>query len=111
MDEERASELLAAERRRVEAAIAAEDAAVVEAGEEQGEQGELDSEDLYEAELAEGLSEDLAEQLAAIERAERRLVEGTYGYSVLSGEPIPDARLEAQPTAELTVEEQRAQGG
>jgi RNA polymerase-binding transcription factor DksA len=26
---------------------------------------------------------------------------------VASGEPIPDARLEARPTAELTVEEQQ----
>ncbi|MFL5864725.1 MAG: TraR/DksA C4-type zinc finger protein [Solirubrobacteraceae bacterium] len=26
---------------------------------------------------------------------------------MLSGEPIPDARLEARPTAELTVEEQQ----
>ena len=49
-------------------------------------------------------------QLAALERAEARLREGTYGRSVLSGEPIPDGRLEARPTAELTVEEQRAQG-
>jgi len=31
---------------------------------------------------------------------------GTYGLSVESGEPIPDARLEARPTAERTVEEE-----
>jgi RNA polymerase-binding transcription factor DksA len=30
---------------------------------------------------------------------------------VQSGQPIPDARLEARPTAELTVEEQQASGG
>jgi RNA polymerase-binding transcription factor DksA len=29
---------------------------------------------------------------------------------VQSGEPIPDERLEVVPTAELTVEEERAQG-
>ena len=40
-----------------------------------------------------------------MERAEERLAAGTYGLSTLSGEPIPDARLEAFPTAELTVEE------
>ena len=30
----------------------------------------------------------------------------TYGLSVESGEPIPDARLEARPLAERTVEEE-----
>jgi DnaK suppressor protein len=40
-----------------------------------------------------------------------RLQDGTYGLSVRSGAPIPEARLEARPTAELTVEEQQAQGG
>jgi DnaK suppressor protein len=41
-----------------------------------------------------------------MERAGRRLGEGTYGLSVESDEPIPDARLEAIPWAERTVEEQ-----
>jgi DksA/TraR C4-type zinc finger protein len=44
-------------------------------------------------------------KLAAVERAEQRLATGTYGLSVRSGEPIPDERLEAVPTAELTVAE------
>ena len=52
--------------------------------------------------------EDLREQLAAVERAEERLAAGTYGLSVESGQPIPDERLEAVPTAELTVEEEQA---
>ncbi|HEY5250057.1 MAG TPA: hypothetical protein VIJ09_00250 [Acidimicrobiales bacterium] len=51
------------------------------------------------------VSEGLEERLAAIERAERRIEEGTYGVSVCTGAPIPDARLEADPAAELTVEE------
>ena len=37
---------------------------------------------------------------------EKRLAEGKYGLSVESGEAIPDARLEAVPWAERTVEEQ-----
>jgi DnaK suppressor protein len=45
-------------------------------------------------------------ELEAIERAERRVDEGTYGISVDSGEPIPDARLEAVPWAERTAQEQ-----
>jgi RNA polymerase-binding transcription factor DksA len=47
-----------------------------------------------------------ARALAAIERAERRLEQGTYGLSVESGQPIPDARLEAMPWAERIVAEQ-----
>ena len=65
--------------------------------------------DLYQDELDEGLRDDLEARLAAVERAEARLAAGTYGLSVASGEPITDARLEAIPTAELTVEEERAQ--
>ena len=51
--------------------------------------------DLYQDELDETFADDLNEQLAALERAEARLAAGTYGLSVESGEPIPDARLEA----------------
>ena len=64
---------------------------------------------LYQDELAESLAEDLRRQLAALARAEQRLAAGTYGLSIESGEPIPDGRLEALPTAELTIEEERAQ--
>ncbi len=62
--------------------------------------------DLYEAELDEGLSDDLRVELAAVERAEKRLTEGTYGLSIESGKPIPDERLEVMPTAERTADEQ-----
>jgi DnaK suppressor protein len=40
------------------------------------------------------------------ERVEARVDECTYGRSVESGEPIPDERLDAIPTAERTAEEQ-----
>lgn len=60
----------------------------------------------FDAELTEGLGDDLRERLAAIERAEQRLADGTYGRSIESGEPIPDGRLEVFPTAERTAEEQ-----
>ena len=65
-----------------------------------------DAGELFEEERDAGLAEKLREQLAAIERAEERLMQGTYGLSVESGEPIPDDRLEAVPWAERTVEEQ-----
>ena len=50
----------------------------------------------------------LRDRLAAIDRALKRLDDGTYGRSVRSGVPIPDERLEADPAAELTIEEARA---
>jgi len=75
-------------------------------GDERVEPGDRDSEDLYQDEYNQGRAEDLRRELAALERAEARLAEGTYGLSVESGKPIPDARLEARPTAERTVEEQ-----
>ena len=53
----------------------------------------------------------LQDRLQAIERAEARLAAGTYGRSVRSGAPISDERLEADPAAELTVEEASAAPG
>ena len=53
------------------------------------------------------LAADLREQLIAVGRAEERIALGTYGRSVDSGASIPDDRLEAEPLAERTVEEQR----
>ena len=105
MDPARARELLAAERDRIERALPQL------RHEDTGEPSdELDpanlGSELYQDELDEGLGDDLREQLAAVERAEARLVAGTYGRSIESGKPIPDERLEAIPTAERTVEEE-----
>lgn len=107
MDPQHARELLAAERARLEDALAAlETEGPLEAS-DRIEPGDKDSEDLYQDEFNTGRAEDFHTQLAAVERAEARLAAGTYGLSVESGEPIPDTRLEALPTAERTVEEQR----
>jgi DnaK suppressor protein len=59
-------------------------------------------------ETSEALGERLRDRWGALERAEARLAAGTYGASVLSGQPIPDERLEAFPLAELTVDEAAA---
>jgi DnaK suppressor protein len=106
MDPEHARELLARERTRIEQAMGIHSEGALE-GDERVEPGEEGTEDLYQDELDEGRGGDLRDQLAALERAEARLTEGTYGLSVESGEPIPDGRLEAMPTAERTVEEQQ----
>jgi DnaK suppressor protein len=110
MDSERARLLLARERERIEQAIAGLGADDAGGGAEDREPGDEDSEDLYQDEFDAGLAEDLAEQLGALERAEARLHAGTYGLSVESGQPIPDERLEALPTAERTVEEEELRG-
>jgi DnaK suppressor protein len=88
MDDESARRLLAQSRERVEKLLAG------------------DPDDPPEEEVEEGVAERLRQELDDIERAERRLAEGTYGRSIESGEPIPDARLEAIPWAERTAEEQ-----
>ncbi len=106
MDADRARELLAAERTRIEEARAGLISQGPLEGSEHIEPGDEDSEDLYQDELDAGRRQELDDDLAALERAEERLGTGTYGLSVESGEPIPDARLEAIPTAERTVEEE-----
>jgi DnaK suppressor protein len=110
MDQDRARELLAAERERIERDLASLDRPEGRGAEEAEELDPADrGRDLYEDELDEGRRESLREQLSAVERAEQRLADGTYGRSILSGEAIPDERLEALPAAELTVAEAEEQ--
>lgn len=47
------------------------------------------------------------QRLAQIERALRKIEEGSYGLSDASGQRIPRARLEITPEAFLTVEEEQ----
>ena len=107
MDPERARELLARERSRVEQSLGLHTGRSPEESDENVEPGDEGSENLYQDELDAGRARDLRQELAAVERAEARLKAGTYGLSIQSGDPIPDGRLEARPTAELTVEEQQ----
>jgi len=106
MDPNKARELLTRERQRVEQELAGL------RHEPEEELSHLDQHpadsatELFEQERDEGLAEELSEKLAAIERAERRVEEGTYGISIESGQPIPDDRLEAIAWAERTKEEQ-----
>ena len=108
MDQDHARKLLEDERRRVEALLDEEQVAGQE-DREVADDAAGDIADPAERQTAEGYDDAVAaslrERLAAIERAEQRLVDGTYGRSVRSGLPIPDDRLEADPAAELTIEE------
>jgi DnaK suppressor protein len=106
LEKERAQALLQRERERIAKALAAQaesrDSELTSQDQHLGDQAMS----LYDDEFEGGQRERLAEELAAVERAEKRLAAGTYGLSVESGEPIPDERLEAIPTAERTAEEQ-----
>ncbi len=109
MDDDRARELLARERDRIEQALAVRRDDPLE-GDDRIEPGDEGSEDLYQDTFDAARIADLDEELAGVERAEARLAAGTYGLSIESGNPIPDARLEALPTAERTIEEQERFG-
>src|SRR6266550_121362 len=105
MDPERARALLASQRGRIERALAR--LGHQDTGEPTDDQDPANlASELYQDELDEGRADDLRRELEAVKRAEARLAAGTYGLSVESGEPIPDERLEAIPTAERTAEEQ-----
>jgi DnaK suppressor protein len=110
MDESRARALLTAERAEVATLLRQTEQAVSIEG--QPSDSPTDSGDAGLPLTAEATDEAVAEQLrdrlSAIDRALARLEAGTYGRSVLSGKEIPDQRLEADPAAELTVEEARA---
>src|SRR5437773_6644445 len=84
MDPERARELLAGERERIVRTLAR--LGHQDTGEPAEDNPADLASDLYQDELDEGLADDLREELAAVERAEARLVDGTYGLSIESGD-------------------------
>jgi DnaK suppressor protein len=111
MDDDRARTLLAAARTNLEQLLGGS----VTRGDQDREalQDQGDTADPAQALTAEGVDDAIAtgvrDRLAAVQRAEERLAAGTYGRSIRSGDPIPDERLEADPAAELTVEEATSQ--
>jgi DnaK suppressor protein len=113
MDEAQARGRLQAERAEVVGLLSETESAEQQDRATEDEEAETgDSADAATSLTAEGLDDSTAEtlrdRLAAIDRALRRLDDGTYGRSVRSGVPIPDERLDADPAAELTVEEASA---
>ncbi len=60
--------------------------------------------DAYDREFALNLLSQEQDALYEIEEALKRLDSGTYGVCEMSGEKIPQARLEALPFARFTVE-------
>lgn len=113
MDEDQARARLTAERAEVERLLR-ETEAEARAWQE-GQSGEpADTADpaqtLTAEDMADAVTSRLRDRVAAIDRALKRLDDGTYGRSVRSGQPIPAERLDADPAAELTIEEAQRRG-
>ncbi len=82
---------------------------------EEGSAGELSSVDvnapadegtnLFDRERDQVAIQNFDRMLAKVNRALAKMDEGTYGLSDIDGTPIPEARLEALPYANLTVEQ------
>lgn len=82
---------------------------------EEGASGELSNNDLndpadeatnlYDRERDRVAIENMDRMLAKVNRALAKIDEGTYGLSDIDGTPIPEARLEALPYANITVEQ------
>jgi RNA polymerase-binding transcription factor DksA len=80
---------------------------------EDGEMGDVQFDDesgegdtmVVERERDLALSAQARQTIADIDAALTRMSRGTYGYSVVSGRPIPRERLEAIPWATVLVEE------
>jgi DnaK suppressor protein len=108
MDDARARQLLAEERTRVEELLRELTEASEEDRDASRDTGDMadPAQPLTDEQGTDAIAVGLRERLAAIQRAEARIEAGTYGRSVRSGDPIPEERLEADPAAELTVEEE-----
>jgi DnaK suppressor protein len=110
VNEAHARDNVARERARIEALLTGLDGDIRAAGSLRGQQtGELEegASGLETESVDVALAANLRGELAAVERAEERIADGSYGRSVQSGTAIPDERLEVEPLAERTVEEQR----
>ncbi len=107
MDHDQARARLLAERAEVAELLAGAESAGQEDRASEDEEAHVYTSDAAQPLAAEGeddaIAESMRERLAALDRALKRLDDGTYGRSVRSGLPIPDERLEADPAAELTI--------
>jgi RNA polymerase-binding transcription factor DksA len=115
VDEQRARDLLEAERVRLQG--------ILDAGQEDtfGDAEQERSSDviqpwtepadapqeLYEEEQQESFRRHAEAELREVEHALQKLEDGTYGVDERSGEPIPDERLEAVPATRYALENQR----
>jgi DnaK suppressor protein len=111
MDEDRARARLRAERSEVQILLKDTGGAGQQNRASESETGDIadPAQPLTEEMTDDAIAASLRDRLAALDRALKRLDDGTYGRSIRSGQAIPEDRLEADPAAELTIEEARAQ--
>ena len=86
--------------------LARERAFQLQHGDEAAEEEDT-AQDMAQREVDQALHDVDDRRIANIERALQKIEDGSYGLSDLSGEPIPQARLEATPEAILTMQEER----
>jgi RNA polymerase-binding transcription factor DksA len=115
MEREEARELLDAERARLEDVRAGFEAGHIHDESEDESTSELSHLSQHQADIAMetferekdfSILEQVEAELADVDRALRRLDDGTYGSCEACGEPIGDARLEALPAARFCVTHQ-----
>lgn len=115
MDDQKARELIEAERGRLQALVREREAEGI-TSETEGEQfSELAAHDQHQADLGTetferekdfSLLEQLEAELVELDRALSKLDDGTYGICEACGQPIPPERLEALPGARFCVKDQ-----
>ncbi len=110
MDEDRARARLRAERTEVQILLKDTEGAGRQNRASQDKTGDVSdqAQPLIEEMTDDAIAASLRDRLAALDRALKRLDDGKCGRSARSGQAIPAERLEADPAAELTVEEARA---
>lgn len=105
MDTDEARALLQAERERLTALLSSTADNVV--AQQTDDASNADgAKDVVDRELERSELRRVHDELREVDAAEERLDNGTYGVSEVSGEPIPDDRLRAVPTARRLVSEQ-----
>lgn len=107
MEPERARSLLNAERTQVQQLLA--DLRTDRTDDHEAERdAAYPAQPLAQQGVDDAVAAGLRDRLAALDRALQRVEHGSYGRSIRSGATIPDERLEADPAAELTVQEAAA---
>jgi DnaK suppressor protein len=84
----------------------ADDRAAEEEHGDEAEEYEDEAQGMAQNEINQSLHDVNDQRVADIQRALRKIDDGTYGLSDESGQPIPKERLEVMPEAILTVAEQ-----
>jgi RNA polymerase-binding protein DksA len=117
LDLDRFRDALDAERKRVQDALQYLHAETPDGSEDESQESRLDNHFAdsaavtYDREMDYSLEENAEQVLGAIDRALKRIDDGTYGKCANCGKEIPAGRLEAIPYAESCIDCARERGG